>query len=221
MPPPSEKRLAANRANAKKSTGPRTPQGKARSSMNALVHGLSAKSIVLPNEDRRAYQRFARAMRRDLEPSGAMETVLVERVIQAAWRLRRAGQAQWDVALRAQARYGASANDVSPGRLLADALAGDERAAVYLEHDRLTEQLQRSFFTALRRLNDAKRLSLREPDEPIFGGFGAAGPGGVSDALIDDYAGPAGGANGFPTTAGTENEPNAGAREGAPRERGG
>ena len=45
---PSERQLAANRANAKRSTGPKTAAGKLRSSRNALTHGLSA-SIFPPN----------------------------------------------------------------------------------------------------------------------------------------------------------------------------
>src|SRR5688572_233197 len=85
--PISEKRLAANRANAKKSTGPRTPQGKERSSLNRLLHGLRSKRPVLPNEDRRQFDSFARGIRLDLRPRGMLQIVLVEHVIDAAWKL--------------------------------------------------------------------------------------------------------------------------------------
>jgi hypothetical protein len=47
----SAKKLAANRANAKKSTGPRTPEGKRRSSKNAVTHGMFCNDTVLPGED--------------------------------------------------------------------------------------------------------------------------------------------------------------------------
>ena len=47
----TEKQIQANRNNAKKSTGPRTEQGKAASSQNALKHGLLARDAVLPGED--------------------------------------------------------------------------------------------------------------------------------------------------------------------------
>src|SRR5215208_1858155 len=82
VPMATEKQIAANRANAKKSTGPRTPRGKARSSMNATLHGLTARRPVLPNEDRRAFEAFARAMRMDLRPSGPVQALLVEEVIE-------------------------------------------------------------------------------------------------------------------------------------------
>ncbi len=48
--PVSERKLEANRANARKSTGPRTPEGKARSSQNAYKHGLLARCIIPAND---------------------------------------------------------------------------------------------------------------------------------------------------------------------------
>ena len=49
----SPAQMAANRANAQKSTGPRTLEGKQRASMSALKHGLAAQTVVLPHEDNR------------------------------------------------------------------------------------------------------------------------------------------------------------------------
>ena len=51
------RRAAINRANSAHSTGPRTESGKQRSSLNALSHGLTARTAVLPTEDPEAYQR--------------------------------------------------------------------------------------------------------------------------------------------------------------------
>src|SRR3954451_11075101 len=53
----SPARLAANRANASRSTGPRTPLGKSASKFNGLVHGMRAESDVLPGEDPQELQR--------------------------------------------------------------------------------------------------------------------------------------------------------------------
>ena len=154
---PSEKRLAANRANAKKSTGPRTPRGKARSSMNRLLHGLRSRTVALPNEDPRLFDSFARAMRRDLRPRGPIEAVLVEQVVRTAWMLRRAGTAEGEVVRQVLERYGSAAETVTGGKLLADAIVGDPRAEPFLDIDTYAWQLQRSFFTALLRLHKARR----------------------------------------------------------------
>ena len=51
----SDRQIAANRANAQRSTGPRTPNGKTRAAQNALKHGLTATTPVLPDEDPEAF----------------------------------------------------------------------------------------------------------------------------------------------------------------------
>jgi hypothetical protein len=61
----SEKQLRANKRNARRSTGPRTKEGKARSSQNAVTHGLSAESILIPGEDAEQYRQYAEEMLSD------------------------------------------------------------------------------------------------------------------------------------------------------------
>ena len=86
----SQARLNANRRNAQLSTGPRTEEGKAKSSRNALTHGLTAESSpVLPNEDPQIYSLFHQQMQDDLHPRTAVEELLVERITSLLWRLRR------------------------------------------------------------------------------------------------------------------------------------
>jgi len=85
----SQKQIEANRKNAHKSTGPRTPQGKARSGMNALKHGLMSCQVLLPEEDKKELETFAVRIRPVLAPVGEMELLLTDRIITAAWRLRR------------------------------------------------------------------------------------------------------------------------------------
>jgi hypothetical protein len=60
--PVSERRLAANRANAQKSTGPRTPEGKSRSALNATRHGILSQVLHLPEEELEAYPNSPPAM---------------------------------------------------------------------------------------------------------------------------------------------------------------
>src|SRR4051794_5646293 len=66
----SDKKCAANRRNAGKSTGPRTDAGKLVSSRNAVTHGLFCRDLVLPGEDDAELLRFHAAMLADLRPRG-------------------------------------------------------------------------------------------------------------------------------------------------------
>jgi hypothetical protein len=82
-------RADINRANAQHCTGPRTEDGKRRSSLNALRHGLTGQTIVLPSEDLAAYQRHTQRFSEDLQPKGVVEEQLVQALSDASWRLNR------------------------------------------------------------------------------------------------------------------------------------
>ena len=85
----SQKQIDANRANAQLSTGPRTPDGKAASSLNALKHGLTASLAVIPGEDTALFDQALQAFLDHLQPVGPVETVLVQQIAMASWRLTR------------------------------------------------------------------------------------------------------------------------------------
>lgn len=85
----SRRKIAANRRNAEKSTGPRSSAGKARSRGNALTHGLTAQHLLLPNEDPAVFEALRGAMFIALAPQDALEDQLVERLVSLVWRLRR------------------------------------------------------------------------------------------------------------------------------------
>jgi hypothetical protein len=82
-------RTRANRTNATLSTGPRTEPGKQRSSLNALSHGLTARTAVLPTEDPASYQRHIQQFLDEYAPATPTETELVHEIADTAWRLRR------------------------------------------------------------------------------------------------------------------------------------
>jgi hypothetical protein len=90
----SEAQMAANRLNAQKSTGPRTARGKVALARNALKHGLTAKTVVLFDESKTAFERFHQAQALDFEPRTAGECALVEQIATLGWRLRRASRAE-------------------------------------------------------------------------------------------------------------------------------
>jgi hypothetical protein len=82
-------RATINQINAQKSTGPRTETGKQRSSLNALRHGLTARTAVLASEDQAAYERHCRKFFDDYEPANSTETQLVRELADTSWRLNR------------------------------------------------------------------------------------------------------------------------------------
>lgn len=84
----------SSRAIVRRGTGPRTPMGKERSRCNALKHGLFAKVVLLSHESRAQFAALLLGLRRDLNPEGMMEEVLVEKIAMSLWRYRRFLQAE-------------------------------------------------------------------------------------------------------------------------------
>jgi hypothetical protein len=101
--------IQANRSNAQKSTGPRTAEGKATASRNAVKHGLLAERVVIHGEDPAQFDLYREGMLAELAPVGAVEGLLAERVVSLAWRLRRAERLQSAVFATV---YRENANDV-------------------------------------------------------------------------------------------------------------
>ena len=89
----TERKAEANRRNARKSTGPKTAQGKAWSRLNALKHGVLASQAVLTTvegrEARRAFEQLVDGFAHDFAPVGAFEQVLVQQIAACVWRQRR------------------------------------------------------------------------------------------------------------------------------------
>ncbi len=87
----TEAQINANRRNALKSTGPRTPEGKARSAQNALKHGLAAISphAFLAVEDKPAFERLLAGYMRIYNPQHADEVDLLVDAAYCKWRQQR------------------------------------------------------------------------------------------------------------------------------------
>jgi len=90
----TEAQVSANRSNARKSTGPRTAEGKASVAQNAVKHGLSGRLDVIKGEDQAEFDRQREAMLGELAPVGVMELMLAERVVGLSWRLERVERTQ-------------------------------------------------------------------------------------------------------------------------------
>ena len=87
----SERQIAANRANALHSTGPKTLEGKTAVRLNAFRHGLLARDVVLPEEDLDAFEDLQNRVRADLSQVGPIEEILV-----IGWSTLCGGSGAWN-----------------------------------------------------------------------------------------------------------------------------
>jgi hypothetical protein len=86
---PTLSQIEANRRNAQLSTGPRTPEGKAASSMNALKSGIDAESNIIPGEDAAALTALTERLYQDCQPQTVIESLLVDDIVRDTWLLAR------------------------------------------------------------------------------------------------------------------------------------
>src|SRR5216684_1796938 len=85
----TDKQTAANRLNAQKSTGPRTPEGRAAVRLNGVKHGLTAETIVLKGESESDFTGLLDSLEAEHDPATPTEEALVVQLAMATWRLRR------------------------------------------------------------------------------------------------------------------------------------
>jgi hypothetical protein len=94
----SPKQIEANRRNAQKSTGPKTPDGQAVSKMNALKHGILSEEVVVHgrwiDESDTEFAALHERLWEDLKPIGMLEEMLVDKIVSNNWRLRRVLKAE-------------------------------------------------------------------------------------------------------------------------------
>jgi hypothetical protein len=90
----TEKQITANRRNAARSTGPKTPAGKSAVARNAVSHGLLSRHTLLIDESKAELTNLGKALRARLAPVGEVEEVLADQIIASVWRLRRALKAE-------------------------------------------------------------------------------------------------------------------------------
>jgi hypothetical protein len=86
----TSRQIAANRANSQKSTGPKTPEGKAKCSLNATSHGFTASALFLEHEDREAFAALLSDLVGEFQPATPTEQILVEKMVLSQWNSLRA-----------------------------------------------------------------------------------------------------------------------------------
>ncbi len=98
------KQIEANRRNALKSTGPRTPEGKAAVRLNSLQHGLRAQTLILPGENREEFDQLLAGFEAEWQPQSLTAGAYVERMAIAQWKLRRLEVAETNLLSQSQIR---------------------------------------------------------------------------------------------------------------------
>src|ERR1700693_2182897 len=98
----SQARQTANESNARLSTGPSTPEGKARSSQNARKHGLTAAQFVIAAEDREEFDEFLAELEAEIRPQGPVQQILFDQLAASAWNLRRIRLMESEITAQAQ-----------------------------------------------------------------------------------------------------------------------
>jgi len=83
------RRDAANRGNSLRSTGPRSQEGKARSSQNSLRYAFLSRELLLPGEDSKQLSKLRERLRDQFKPRGPTEEILVQIMVSDLWRLGR------------------------------------------------------------------------------------------------------------------------------------
>src|SRR5216684_4990795 len=93
----TQQQIEANRRNALKSTGPKTPEGKAVVSLNSLRHGLRARTVVLPGENRQEFHRLCDDLETEWQPHTRTEQFYLEQMAVSQWKLTRMEVGEADI----------------------------------------------------------------------------------------------------------------------------
>ena len=183
----SQNRTIANRRNSLHSTGSCTPEGKLRSSRNALKHGLTAKTDVIPGDPYRSYKSYRRNLLAELNPTSFLDRELADRVIGDLWRLKRIPKLESAIMKEMRDKEPsvppalaelaiALANAKNKCRVRLDAPSSSVASTGWLEHSdhfarfvRYESSLERSLFRCLNeyRKSEARRV---RPDAPSLVG---------------------------------------------------
>jgi len=147
-----------SRTNGSKSHGPSTPSGRARSSQNALTHGLTSQTIVLPSEDPAEFDALLAAYTQHLHPSGPIELDLVHEMAAAKWRLNRIALIETQLFTDAIDHVEQYSDDpLSPAEALASAFERLANGSSLTVLHRMESRFSRAYSRALRNLLQLQR----------------------------------------------------------------
>jgi hypothetical protein len=156
----TRKKLSANRRNAQKSTGPKTPQGKAAVACNAIRHGLSAGFTVLPHEDQAAFDQMLENYRKEFNPQTGHTTFLVQQLAQSRWRLERIRRFEAAAFEYMLSEDGATLNETNPDARIVAKIASKTGDPLPILH-RYAVDAERSYYRAHRELSQTESRKKR------------------------------------------------------------
>ncbi len=148
--------IESNRANSKRSTGPRTPAGKKRSSLNATRHGLTGQVVVLPQEDMQAYQTHCQEFFQEWLPQGPTERHLIQTLADSQWRLHRALARDRAMFAMGHEQFGDQVNTAQPQvhAHFTSAVVEIERGKELDRLSRYASRIQRDYHRTLKEVQD-------------------------------------------------------------------
>jgi hypothetical protein len=166
----TEAQIEANRANAQKSTGPRTPEGKEKAAQNALKHGLFTRETVIRGEDEGEFAEYRENLLRQLIPGTPLEETLAERVVDLSWRLKRAARDQEKAFVVLYGKHTAGAGealepaqrDAAIGWMIVADFNGEAVLDRLLQYERRIESSMYRALNELRRVHDQAQKARQE-----------------------------------------------------------
>ena len=147
----SSSQILANRKNSKKSTGPKTEEGKSASSSNAISHGFNAADPVLPTEDRDRFNQLLAQYESDLAPDTVHQEFLVSQMAGARWKLNRLEHMETEMFSKLE----------DPTRAFTD----QETSAGFAKLERYRAALERTYQRCARELRDDKKARAQIQNE--------------------------------------------------------
>lgn len=173
---PTKKQIQANRLNAQKSTGPRSAEGKAVCSQNALKSGIHAESQIIRGEDPADLDALIRQYFQDFQPQSASERALMDILIDSEWTLRRLRKAEsqlWNQQFSEMDDWQRTWNNRHPDEpLTGEFLQGracNRAHEVFARLERRRESLQRVYHRTLqqlRQIQSSRPPASPQPDKP-------------------------------------------------------
>ena len=169
MSAPTSARLEANRENSKLSTGPVTEAGKKRSSLNAIRHGLTSRTVVLPGEDMAAYNKFSQELITSLRAETPIEIQFAQTVADNYWRINRIKTIEDGMLSFGLAAETATDPDEDPNlhNALAIARAFQENSRTFANLSICEQRLHRVIKQALQHLEEAQTTRKAEQAEQV------------------------------------------------------